>query len=97
VVSRTGPWVVRANSCKGQRILEKGQHRAKGPNENFGTTKCYLAPNFWNLTPKGPTWQPCVVLSLIVDCWDVTVVDVVWCSAVHDTSGVIAPFSHICN
>jgi len=30
----------------------------KGPNENFGASKCYLGPNLWNLAPKGPTWQP---------------------------------------
>jgi len=26
--------------------LEKGQKRVKGPNENFGASKCYLGPNF---------------------------------------------------
>ena len=29
-----------------QTILEKGQKRAKGPNENSGAGKCYLGPNF---------------------------------------------------
>jgi len=40
-------------------ILKKGQKRAKGPNETCGASKRDLGPNFWNLFPKGPTWQPC--------------------------------------
>jgi len=52
MVSQTGHRVVRSNSCKGPA------HPWKGPNENFGANKCYLGPNFWNLAPKGPTWQP---------------------------------------
>jgi len=40
-------------------ILEKGQKRAKGPNESFGTSKCYLGPNFSSLAPNRPLWQPC--------------------------------------
>ena len=46
--------------ARDQPIPEKGQKRAKGPNENSGARKCYLGPNFWNLAPKGPTWQPCL-------------------------------------
>jgi len=38
--------------------------RAKAPNENFGASKGYLGPNFRNLAPKGPTWQPCTQPSL---------------------------------
>ena len=36
-------------------ILEKGQKRAKGPNENLGASNCYLGTNFRNLAPKEPT------------------------------------------
>jgi len=54
---QTGTGVVRPNSCKGSNQSWK---RAKGPNENFGASKCYLGPNFWNLAPEGSTWQPCV-------------------------------------
>ena len=46
MASQTGHRVVRSNSCKGQSILEKGQKRAKGPNENFGASKCGLGPYF---------------------------------------------------
>ena len=38
--------------ARGQPILEKGQKRAKGSNENFGANKYYLGRNFWNLAPK---------------------------------------------
>ena len=60
MVSQTGPrgWsdLILAT---GQSILEMGEKRDKGPNENFGATNRYLGPNLWNLAPKGPTWQPC--------------------------------------
>jgi len=36
MVSETGPRVVRSNSCKGP------VYTRKGPNENFGPSKCYL-------------------------------------------------------
>jgi len=62
MVSQTGPRVVRSNSCKGPVYPGKESKRAKGPNENFRFSKCYLGPNFWNLSPKGPTWQPCVLV-----------------------------------
>jgi len=41
MVSQTGFRVVRSSLllAKGQSILEKGQKRAKGPNENFGASK----------------------------------------------------------
>jgi len=56
MVSQTGPTMVRSNSCKGS------VYPGKGPNENFRSSKCYMGPNFWNLSPKGPTWQPCVLV-----------------------------------
>jgi len=54
MVSQTGPREVKSNSCK------RPVYPGKGPNENLRASKCYLGPNFWNLAPKGPTWQPCV-------------------------------------
>jgi len=36
MVSQTGPWVVRANSCK------RPAYTGKGPNESFGVSKYYL-------------------------------------------------------
>ena len=59
MVSQTGPRVVRANSYKGLAYPEKELKKAKEPNENLGANKCYFGPNFLNLVPKGPTWQPC--------------------------------------
>jgi len=38
--------------------LEKGQKRAKRSSENFGTNKCYLGPNFWNLAQKVQPGKP---------------------------------------
>ena len=58
MVSQTGPRVVRSNFARGQFYPGKGPKKAKGPNENFGASKCYLGRNFLNLAPKGPTWQP---------------------------------------
>jgi len=46
-------------------ILEKGQKRAKGPNQNFGASKCCLGPNFWNLAPKRSIWQPWLRLTIL--------------------------------
>jgi len=43
-------------------VLEKDLERTKGPNEIFEANKCYLDPNFWNLVPKGSTWQACAIL-----------------------------------
>jgi len=62
MVSETGPRVVRSNSSKGPVYLEKGQKRAKWPNENFCASKCCLGPNFLNLAPKGPAWKPWCML-----------------------------------
>ena len=61
MVSQTDTRVVRPNSCKEPNLSWK---RAKGPNENVVASKCYLGPNFWNLTPKGPTWRPCILPSV---------------------------------
>jgi len=58
MVSETGPRVVGSNFFKGPNHTGTGSKRAKEPNKNFGASKCYLGPNFWNLAPKGPTWQP---------------------------------------
>jgi len=52
MISQTGLRVVRSNSCKGPSLSWK---KAK----KFWGQKCYLGPNFWNLAPKGQTWQPC--------------------------------------
>ena len=65
--SLTGTRVVRSNSCKGPAYPGKGPKSAKGPNEDCGARKCYLGPNFWNLAPKGLTWQPCVDVSYCVN------------------------------
>jgi len=45
MVSETGHRVVRSTVilARGQVFLGK---RAKGPNENFGASKCYLGKNF---------------------------------------------------
>jgi len=42
-----------SDSCKGP------VYTGKGPNKNFWASKYYLGPNFLNLAPKGPNWQPC--------------------------------------
>jgi len=52
MASQTGPKMARSNSCKGP------VYPGKGPNENFGASKCDLGPNFWNLAPRVPTCQP---------------------------------------
>jgi len=52
MASQTGPRVVTSNSCKGPVYPGKWPKKAKGSNENFGASKCYLEPNFSNLSPK---------------------------------------------
>jgi len=49
MVSHTGSRVVRLNSCKGSNLRWK---RAKGPNKNFGPSKCHLGIKFLKISPK---------------------------------------------
>jgi len=63
MVSQTGPRVVRSNSCKGPVYPGKGPKNSQRAKRNFGASKCCLGPNFWNLAPKGPTWQPCSIVA----------------------------------
>jgi len=58
MVSQTGPRVVRSNPCKGPVYPGKGTKKSQRAKQNFWASKCYLGPNFWNLAPKGPIWQP---------------------------------------
>jgi len=59
MVSQTGATLVRFNSCKGELYPRKGPKMSQRAKWKFWVSKCYLGPNFWNLAPKGPTWQPC--------------------------------------
>ena len=73
MVTQTGLRVVRSNFARAKSILEKGQKTSKRPNHTFGASNNYLGSNFWNLAPKGPTWQPgslCEAgLQRVFVCW----------------------------
>jgi len=54
----------------GQTMRHPSRKRAKKPNENFGASKCYLGPNFWNLAQKGQPGNPaCNTTSVVTQVW----------------------------
>ena len=74
-------------------ILEKGQKRAKGPNQNFGATKCCFGPNFWNLAPKGSIWQPWLQIHLCLFSHSIKMCGLPLSPASHCLAALLATMS----